>query len=513
MKKAYVLFLILFLSNHIFSQTLPFKREFRGIWIATTKMIDYPSKPNLSSSELKKEFIDLIEFHKNIGFNAVVFQIRPAADAFYDSPYEPWSEWLTGKQGRAPTPYFDPLKFMIEECHKRNIEFHAWFNPFRAVATIEFADVCAEHITNTKPEWFIKYDINKYFNPGIPEVRNYLIKIIMDVVNRYDIDGVHFDDYFYPYPKRDDFNKIMDFGDENTFLKYKKDFNDKGDWRRNNLDLFVKELYTQIKQSKPWVKFGVGPGGVWRNKMDDPRGSDTKGLGTYDWLYADIIKWLQNGWIDYVAPQIYWNINHSLNDFNHLVNWWVKNSYGRNLYIGLGVYRLENPTDKAWKNPNEIPNQLRIAQINDNVHGSIHYRSTTYKLNPLGVKDSIRKLYSDTVYFPEMPWATELKPNKPEGLEKIRIENEFVLYWDENISDSPVDSTLFYIVYRLKGKNTNKKPAEKNFYAIIKQPTITIQRQKRWQIFGQWYSYIITSFNKFHVESEPSNSVSIKFKN
>ena len=321
-----IITILLLSSLPLFAQQKEQRREFRAAWIATAKMIDYPSKKGLTSEELKQEFIDIIEMHKANGINAIIFQVRPAADAFFKSNYEPWSEWLTGKQGQAPEPYFDPLEFMIAETHKRDMQFHAWLNPFRAVATIDRADITKNHITRTKPEWFFTYDINKYFDPGIPEVREYITEIVADIVKRYDVDGIHFDDYFYPYPKKDINNKFIDIPDNKTFNKYGTGYNNIQDWRRNNMDLFIELVSKRIKVEKSWVIFGIGPGGIWRNKGLDPKGSNTRGFATYDWLYADVLKWLENSWIDYVAPQIYWNIGHKAADFAELVNWWDQNS-------------------------------------------------------------------------------------------------------------------------------------------------------------------------------------------
>ena len=225
-------------------------REFRGVWVATSKRIDFPTVATTDSKVLKQNYLDLLTAWHNAGYNAVIFQVRPAADAFFASEYEPWSEWLTGKQGRAPEPYFDPLTFMVKETHTIGMEYHAWFNPFRAVATIQYADVCKEHISNTKPEWFFTYGANKYFDPGIPEVRNYLVRLIVDVVKRYDIDGVHFDDYFYPYPITGDNKKIIALPDQATFKKYGKGFDNIADWRRNNINEFIKECYIAIKNEK-----------------------------------------------------------------------------------------------------------------------------------------------------------------------------------------------------------------------------------------------------------------------
>jgi len=497
--------------------------EFRGAWIATTKMIDYPRAKNMTTEQLKQNYIDILDKLEASGFNAVIFQIRPAADAFFPSEYEPWSEWLTGKQGRAPEPWFDPLLFMITETHKRNMEFHAWFNPFRAVATMQYAHITENHITNKKPEWFITYDINKYFNPGIPEVRNYLVQVIMDVVNRYDIDGVHFDDYFYPYPVYNAEKKIIDFNDNSTYLKYKQNFVTIADWRRNNLNVFIKAIHDTLQTTKPNIKFGVGPGGVWRNKQNDPNGSNTKGLSTYDWLYADILTWLKNGWIDYVAPQIYWTINHKLNDFMHLTDWWANNSYNKHVYIGIGAYRLENPgNESGWMQANQVPAQIAYLRKNNKIQGLIMYRSTTILNNPLGLTDSLRTNYFLwKVPTPAMPWKDTAnlivvipinRPDQPKNLNVIKVGKEFMFYWDQNYikNTSKPDTSIKYVVYRIHNNPKKNAPDSLIQIAITKNPFYTYKIKKAVIGRKKTISFIVSAINKNNQESEVSKLVSIK---
>ena len=272
--------------------------EFRGVWVATVGNIDWPSKKTLSVEEQKEEFINLVEMHKRNGMNALIVQVRPAADALYSSSYEPWSEFLTGIQGQAPVPFYDPLTFMISETHKRGMEFHAWLNPYRAVFNMRTSSIASNHLTKTHPEWFLVYGDKKYFNPGLPQVRRHTVKVVEDLVKRYDIDGVHMDDYFYPY-------RIAgrEFPDEKEYKRYGKGMS-KDEWRRSNCDSIIYELFNAIRTIKPKLRFGISPFGIWRNKSQDPMGSDTKGGQTnYDDLYADILLWLEKGWIDYVAPQ------------------------------------------------------------------------------------------------------------------------------------------------------------------------------------------------------------------
>ncbi|MBQ3618158.1 MAG: family 10 glycosylhydrolase [Bacteroidales bacterium] len=487
-------------------------REFRGVWVATSKRIDYPTVATTDSKVLKQNYLDLLTTWRNAGYNAVIFQVRPAADAFFASEYEPWSEWLTGKQGRAPVPYFDPLEFMVRETHAIGMEYHAWFNPFRAVATIQYADVCKEHISNTKPEWFFTYGANKYFDPGIPEVRNYLIRIIVDVVKRYDIDGVHFDDYFYPYPVTGDNKKIVPLPDEATFKKYGKGFSNIADWRRNNINEFIKECYIAIKNEKPWVKFGVGPAGVWRNKREDPaEGSPTNSLSGYDYLYADALAWLKNGWVDYCAPQIYWNIGHVYNDFETVVKWWNNHAYGRNIYIGIGAYNQENPSG-GWTDPQEIPNQIKITRKYPNVQGVIVYRSTTVAKNPLNMVSAVRQnCFTKNVMMPQMPWLSVF-PESPQ-VSMVKMRNQYHVYWQKDNGKHlpPADTAVFYSVYRVKGNNPNFVPSKSNFLKHISQNDLSLFKSSKFSFKKKVYTYKITAYNRYHVESQPSRAIIIKY--
>ncbi len=402
----YFLSLICYSLFFVSSSAQP-KYEFRGAWIATVDNIDWPSKKRLSTEQQKEEYIQLLNMLQQTGMNAVVVQIRPCADAFYPSPYEPWSEWLTGQQGLAPNPYYDPLQFMVIEAHKRGMEFHAWFNPYRAVFNIKTSSVANNHITRLHPEWFLTYGDKKYFDPGLPEVRHYVDNIIRDVVSRYDIDAVHFDDYFYPY-------RITgkEFPDQHSYITYGNGM-PKDDWRRSNVDSIVVQLSKTIKAIKPYVKFGISPFGVWRNQDKDADGSATKaGQTNYDDLYADILLWLKNGWIDYVAPQLYWEQGHKLADYNTLIDWWSTHAYGRHLYIGHGIYRAG--TNQAWRNTSELPNQLNVLRKYTTIQGSVYFNAKCFNTNAKAWKDSLQQnYYHYQAFIPPMPWIDSIAPSKP----------------------------------------------------------------------------------------------------
>lgn len=390
-----ILFLIPFRGSSQDSSAVPASREFRGVWIATVNNIDYPFEPTTDAELLKAEFISLIDLHKRNGMNAIVFQIRPSADAFYASSLEPWSRWLTGTQGLAPEPYFDPLQFMVEETHKRGMEFHAWLNPYRAVFS-KNTTLAPNHISRTHPEWLLTYGDKKYFDPGNPEARKYLVSIVKDIVQRYNIDAIHFDDYFYPYPLNG-----IEFPDAKSYGLYGNGLS-RNNWRRSNTDSIISNIHDMIKAVKPSCQFGISPFGIWRNSESDPEGSNTQRVLTnYDDLYADILLWLKKGWIDYVAPQLYWNIGHRRAEFSMLVDWWNNHTYGRNCYIGIGIYLVGS--NNEWKDLTQIPRQIEKIRSAKNIQGMIFYHSRTFEEDPFGVSKKIREKYFNYPAAPPLP--------------------------------------------------------------------------------------------------------------
>lgn len=401
MARGYFLFVLIFLQSVVAAQP---EQEFRAVWIATVDNIDWPSKKGIPVDSQKAEFIRILDLHKSNGMNAVIMQVRPATDAFYPSPYEPWSEWLSGVQGKPPSPYYDPLAFMITETHKRGMEFHAWCNPYRADFSIGKASIAPSHITRLHPTWFLEYGGKKYFDPGNKEAQAFVVEVIRDMTERYDVDAIHFDDYFYPYRIAE-----KEFPDSVSYQQYKNGLS-KDDWRRSNVDSVIVGLSRMIKQTKPWVKFGISPFGVWRNSDKDPRGSNTKaGQTNYDDLYADILLWLQKGWIDYVAPQLYWEFGHKAAPYEVLIDWWSKNTYGKHCYIGLGIYRAGS--SDAWKDSTLIPRQIELLRNTTNMQGMIFFSSKTFNKNPNGWNDSLRLHYfKEPALVPEMEWMP--KKNK-----------------------------------------------------------------------------------------------------
>lgn len=404
MRNIFLLPFIFFLTQRIMAQPAT---EFRGVWIASVDNIDWPPKGMPDADSQRMEYIRQLDLHKQNGMNAVIVQVRPAADAFYPSQYEPWSQWLTGTQGKPPYPYYDPLQFMIDEAHKRGFEFHAWCNPYRADFKVGSSSISPNHITRIHPEWFLEYGDKKYFDPANKDAQRLVVNVIADMVRRYDMDAVHMDDYFYPY-------RIMgkEFPDEESYKKsgsaLKKD-----DWRRSNVDSIIKMLSVAIKKEKPWVQFGISPFSVWRNKDKDPDGSDSEASQTnYDDLYANILLWLKEKWIDYVVPQLYLEIGHEKIDYKKMLDWWSKHAYSRHVYIGHGIYRTvgNSPTNAAWRKPDELPNQIKLLRQYPNVQGSVYFSSKSFNNNPNGWNDSLRNnYYKLPAKIPEMEWMPKKK--------------------------------------------------------------------------------------------------------
>ena len=366
------------------AQTRP---EFRGVWVATVDNIDWPKQGDFNTDSQKASFIRLLDMHQRNGINALVVQIRPCTDAFFPSQYEPWSQWLTGVQGKPPSPYYDPLEFMIAETHKRKMVFHAWMNPYRAVFNVNETVLAATHITRLHPDWFLTYGDKKYFDPGNKAAQQYVTAVVKDVVSRYEVDAIHFDDYFYPYKIE---GKV--FPDDATYRLYGNGLS-REDWRRGNTDSIIAALSVAIKNQNKHCQFGISPFGVWRNVNRDPiDGSNTNGAqSNYDDLYADILLWLKNGWIDYVAPQLYWEFGHSKAPFEVLLNWWSKHTYGKQCYIGLGIYRANS--NAAWSNVNQLPRQIEALRNTPNIKGMIFFSSKTFESNPKGWSDTLRLNY------------------------------------------------------------------------------------------------------------------------
>ncbi|MFB7011166.1 MULTISPECIES: glycoside hydrolase family 10 protein [unclassified Streptomyces] len=346
------------------------RRELRGMWVATVANLDWPSKPGLTAAAQQAELIAYLDEAVDRRMNAVILQVRPTADALWPSPYEPWAQYLTGVQGKDPG--WDPLGTAVREAHRRGLELHAWFNPYRVANHTDPSRLVASHPARLHPDWVLPYGGKLYYNPGIPEVRRFVQDAMLDAVRRYDIDAVHWDDYFYPYPVA---GQVFD--DDATYAKYGARFPDKAAWRRDNTDKLVRETAERIKKIKKNVRFGISPFGVWRNAATDPLGSDTKaGVQTYDDLHADTRGWIKKGWIDYICPQIYWNIGFAAADYAKLLPWWseVVRGTGVDLFVGEALYKAGDPAQPAaWQDPAELSRHLDLAAHHDQVRGHVYF--------------------------------------------------------------------------------------------------------------------------------------------
>ncbi len=419
-KYSFLPFFLFFASCSIFKPIQQPKTEFRGVWVATVVNIDWPKDGNDAVDKKKADYLKILDFYKDLNFNAAIVQIRTAGDAFYDSEYAPWSRFLTGKEGKGPNSENNLLKWMIDEAHHRGMEFHAWLNPYRATFDLKTDILSPMHDFNLHPEWMIKYGKKYYYNPGLPEVRQRLVDIMLEVTSNYDIDALHFDDYFYPYKI-----KAEIFQDSLTYAYHALQNQSLEDWRRSNIDSLVMNIHKTIKSKKPWVQFGISPFGVWKNNSTDPKGSDTRaGQTTYEDLYADPLTWMEKGWIDYIVPQVYWSMELPVASHRKIVDWWANNTKNTNLYIGNGPYKIRNNSDKAWENKNELPKQLKLARSNKNVQGNVFFsaKSLINKHQDV-VKTLKRKFYR----FPALNPISPLAPNKKADnikFESLNITNE-----------------------------------------------------------------------------------------
>ncbi|MCB9274021.1 MAG: family 10 glycosylhydrolase [Lewinellaceae bacterium] len=482
------------------------KQEFRGVWVATVKGLDYPARPSAWPTAQKEEWKNLLKQYKSLGLNAVIFQARPAGDAFYPTEYAPWSEYLAGRQGLPPNPEYDVLEFLIQETHQEGMEFHAWLNPYRATMGLDTAALSPQHLFNRHRDWLVRYGQRFYLNPGLPQVREHVRDVVAELVQRYDVDAIHFDDYFYPYPITNEA-----FPDSSTFLQYGRNFPDINAWRRNNVDELIRMVSLAIKEAKPHVYFGISPFGVWRNKQDDPAGSDTRaGAPSYDAVHADVLSWLRQGWIDYVLPQLYWHIGFPPADNAILQRWWSLNTSGRQLYIGFAAYKVGNDSQEQWYDPGELPRQIRLARRNRRISGGAFFRSGSVLADPLNLKDTLRAYYR---YPALLPCREELGLNPAVAAEKLKVGNkkgDARIIWRPNKESGPTPP-YYYVLYRFTGAGPGDLDDPRNILHITsfggkeKKFRFTDTRLEE----GKAYTYQVTAVNRAHCESKPGQAVTV----
>lgn len=386
-------------------------REFRAVWVATVANIDWPSKPGLPTEQAKSEMLAILDKCQSLHLNAVIWQVRPCADAMYDSKLEPWSPYLTGRSGKAPNPYWDPLAFGIKEAHKRGLEFHCWFNPYRAKHSMQKGEeLSMDHICNSHPEIVKQYGDFMWMDPGEKETQRHTLAVIMDVVKRYDVDGIHIDDYFYPYKS---YGKGEDFPDDHSYNAYVNAGGrmSRPDWRRANVDSFIEAANTGIHRIKPWVKFGISPFGIYRPGY--PR-TVRAGMDQFADLYADPLKWWQKGWCDYLTPQLYWKID-SPQPYKDLLSWWEKeNTAKRNLWPGnytSKTDRLETEGAATWP-AKEIVDQVEYTR-EEGATGNVHFSMRALMHNSGGIADALARLYREPALVPPSPWLSDSMPKRP----------------------------------------------------------------------------------------------------
>jgi len=497
MKKAFFLLIIFLFFINIFSISAQNKREMRAVWIATVNNIDWSPKDEFEPYRQREAMLRILDTLEVLKINVLIFQIRPTSDAFYISKYETWSRFLTGIHGISPFPFYDPLQFVIEEAHKRNIEVHVWLNPYRVLNNDDINLLNPNHLYFRNPKIFVKYGTQYYFNPAYEETRQYLKNIVADIVSRYDIEAIHIDDYFYPYPISGE-----DFPDAEAFRTEHRGFTNKNDWRRNNVNLAIDIMSKTIKEIKPWVEFGVSPFGVWRNKNRDPNGSDTKALSNYDDLYADVLKWQKEGKIDYVMPQLYWEIGHKSANYSVLAEWWNKNTFGCNLYTGLFASGL-GVNMGVWQNGNELERQMNYNKQFANIQGVGLYSAVALMENRMGINDVLKNNFFR--YYALVPAKKSLQKEKPQPPENVRVvENNYLektlLYWD----NPPKNDALYYVVYYFEKNVKTDFNNPKNILKTTRDNCLDITDLTKNK---KEYKFFVTAVNRYKIESEAAASI------
>ena len=463
------------------------KREFRGAWIQCVN----GQFQGLSKETMQKTLASQLDALQQAGINAIIFQIRAEADALYQSSYEPWSRFLTGVQGK--NPGWDPLQWMIDECHQRNMELHAWINPYRA-KTKGTAALSPIHPYNKYPKQFVTYAGQLYFDPALPENRKYICKIVRDIVNRYDIDAIHMDDYFYPYP-----NPGEDFPDNASFAQYGRGYANKADWRRDNVNILIKEIHETVRECKPWVKFGVSPFGIYRNQKSDPNGSATNGLQNYDDLYADVLMWVNNGWVDYNIPQVYWEIGHKAADYDTLVRWWAKHASERPLFIGQDVLRTVKNADLKNPSIHQLDAKMKLQRSLPTVQGSCQWYAAAVVDNPGNYHTMLQKNYHRfPALIPTSPFMDDKAPAKVKKLKPVWTADGYILFWTAPKAKKEMDKAIQYVVYRFaQGEKVNLENASK---------IVTITRNTYYPLPYEngktKYQYVVTALDRLHNESK-----------
>lgn len=469
-------------------QAQPMKREFRGAWIQCVN----GQFQNMGTQRMQQTLTYQLDELQKDGANAIIFQVRPACDALYESSIEPWSHFLTGVEGKAPSPYWDPLQWMIDECHRRGMELHAWINPYRAKTKSAYS-LAANHVALQHPEWTFSYDGLVLMNPALQENRDYICRVVEDILTRYDVDGLHIDDYFYPYPVPG-----VEIPDEAQYQADSQGFTSRGDWRRHQVNLLIEQLNATIHRVKPWVKFGVSPFGIYRNKANDTEGSNTRGLQNYDDLYADVIQWIDKGWVDYTVPQLYWQIGHPTADYAELIRWWNDHAAHRPLFIGEDVERTAKYPDPQQPARNQLPAKMELHRSLPGVQGTVLWYAKAAVDNIGNYGNNLRQNYwRYPALQPLMTHLTTKAPGKVRKLKPLQIGGQQVLFWTAPKGRQWDNEAVRYVVYRfVKGEKINLDDPS-HIVAI----TADCHHELSPLEVGR-YVYVVTALNRLHNESK-----------
>ncbi len=488
MKKKLITLLLatMFVADICGQQYVAPKREFRGAWIQAVN----GQWIGMGTKKMQQTLTYQLDELQKDGVNAIIFQVRPECDALYKSDIEPWSRFLTGEQGVAPSPYWDPLEWMVEQCHRRGMELHAWINPYRA-KTKNTTKLASNHIAIKHPERVFPYDNLFILNPGLPENSEFICHVAGDILRRYDVDGLHIDDYFYPYPVAG--QKIPD---DREFNIYNNGIKNRGDWRRDNVNRFIKELHDTIQAVKPWVKFGVSPFGIYRNKRNDENGSLTNGLQNYDDLYADVLLWVNKGWVDYCVPQIYWEIGNKAADYETLIKWWDQYCGTRPLYIGEDIERTVKNADKNNPRTNQMAAKFRLHQQSRNVQGTVLWYAKAAVDNIGNYGQNLRNYYWKTPALqPLMPFIDKKAPKKVKGLKALDFGEGPMLMWQAPKSRTWHDDAVSYVVYRFeRGEKVNINDPSK-IVTITRTPFVELPEKSK-------ATYVVTAIDRMSNESK-----------
>ena len=489
MLNRYVITIIILTFSTILSQSNYPKRELRGAWIATVANIDWPSRRDITSGKKISELVQIFDKLSEANINAVFFQVRTECDAFYNSNFEPWSYWLTEKQGEPPEPFFDPLEFAISEAHARGMELHAWFNPYRAIKDTQDYHRFYKHISETNPDWILSFGSYKMLDPGNPNVQDYIVNVITDVLLRYNVDGIHFDDYFYPYSP-----KITN-EDSATFRKYNRGFTNIDDWRRDNINMLIRRVNNIIKSYKPHVKFGISPFGIVENKY-----AGTDGFNSYSIIYCDPLTWIKEKSIDYIVPQLYWEMDHPKAPYRKLLPWWNSVVGDRHLYIGLFSSRFMS--ERYMKNQFEIGNQIKMNRLSDNVLGQVFFSAKSIFNNQSGLLDSLRNSYFKfPALLPTMNWIDSIPPNQPQNIFYKKDSEQIYLEWTEPEENEQGEKAYGYVIYRFVNQQQYSLNDPSKILRVLIPAKNRFRDKLNDEIKGE-ITYVVTALDRHQNESK-----------